>query len=301
MMNIYLPIADQSVMVWALFAVGGGVGMLSGVFGIGGGFLMTPLLMFLGIPPTVAVGTGVVQVMGSSTSAVIAHWRRRNVDVRIGTLMLVGGLFGGGLAVWLFALLKQAGQANLVIFLIYVVSLCGIGSVMLVESVKALLSAKSGKTPTRKTRLAWHAWPLRMRFPRSHLYISALPPLLLGVIGGMLATFMGGGGGFLMVPLMIYTLGMPTAVVIGTSLFQIIFVTSGVTLMQAMTTHTVDVVLALMLLVGGVIGAQIGARIGAKLRADQLRLLLALIVLSVGVEMAWKLIHTPHNLFSLAS
>ncbi len=299
MMHVYLPIAGQSVAVLGLLAIGGGVGMLSGIFGIGGGFLMIPLLILMGIPSTVAVGTGVVQVLGSSTSAVIAHWRKGNVDLRIGGLMLAGGLVGAAVAVWLFALLTRMGQADLVISLVYVVFLCGTGGIMLVESLSALRNAKAGKV-VAKRRPGWLSWPLKIRCPRSRLYISAIPPVLLGALGGMLATFMGGGGGFLMVPLMIYTLGMPTAVVVGTSLFQIIFVTAGVTEMQAVSTHTVDVVLALVLLVGGVVGAQMGARIGGKLRGEQLRFLLALIVLGVGAEMLWKLVGPHAHLFSLA-
>jgi uncharacterized membrane protein YfcA len=300
MLSIYLPIAEQSVSAWALLAVGGGVGLLSGIFGVGGGFLLTPLLMFLGIPPAVAVSTGACQVLGSSVSGVIAHWRRGNVDLRMGLLMLVGGLIGSGLGVWLFARLKAVGQVDLAISLAYVGFLGVVGGLMLVESLHAAMGAKTGRA-MRKHHLPWHAWPLRLRFPRSRLYISAIPPVAMGMLGGMLAAIMGVGGGFIMVPLMIYGLGMPTAVVVGTSLFQIIFVTAGVTWLQSVSTHTVDVVLALVLLAGGVVGAQFGARLGTRLKAEQLRLLLALLVLAVSAKMAWDLMIQPADLYTLAN
>ncbi len=299
MLSLHLPIAEQSVNIWGLLAIGGGVGLLSGIFGVGGGFLLTPLLMFMGIPPAVAVSTGANQVLGSSVSGVLAHWRRGNVDVRMGTLLLVGGIGGSAVGVWLFALLKKMGQIDLVISLTYVGFLGSVGGLMLVESVNSMLGAKTGK-PAKKRHMPWHAWPLKMRFPRSHLYISAIPPVAVGIFGGVLAAIMGVGGGFIMVPLMIYVLGMPTAVVIGTSLFQIIFVTANVTLMQSISTQTVDAVLALILLVGGVVGAQVGARLGMRLKGEQLRVLLALIVLVVCAKMAWDLVVTPDDLFSLA-
>ena len=299
MLNIYLPIAGQSVNIWGLLAVGSGVGLLSGIFGVGGGFLLTPLLMFMGIPPAVAVSTGANQVLGSSVSGVLAHWRRGNVDVRMGTLLLLGGVAGSALGVWLFALLKKLGQIDLVISLTYVGFLGGVGALMLIESVHSMLGAKAGKPAKKKSRAPWHAWPFKMRFPCSQLYVSAIPPVLVGIFGGVLAAIMGVGGGFVMVPLMIYVLGMPTGVVVGTSLFQIIFVTANVTFMQSLSTQTVDVVLALILLVGGAVGAQLGARIGMKLRGEQLRVLLALIVLAVCIKMAWDLVTTPTEAFSL--
>ncbi len=299
MLNIYLPIAGESVNIWGLLAVGGGVGLLSGIFGVGGGFLLTPLLMFMGIPPAVAVSTGANQVLGSSVSGVLAHWRRGNVDVRMGTLLLAGGVVGSALGVWLFALLKKLGQIDLVISLTYVGFLGGVGALMLIESVTSMLGAKAGKPAKKKSHAPWHSWPLKMRFPSSRLYVSAIPPVIVGVFGGVLAAIMGVGGGFIMVPLMIYVLGMPTGVVVGTSLFQIIFVTANVTFMQSISTQTVDVVLALILLVGGAVGAQIGAGIGMKLRGEQLRVLLALIVLAVCIKMAWDLVTTPAEAFSL--
>ena len=298
MLNIYLPIAERSVDIWSLLAVGGGVGLLSGIFGVGGGFLLTPLLMFLGIPPAVAVATGANQILGTAVSGVIAHWRRRNVDVRMGVVMLSGGLVGAALGVWLFAMLQRQGQIDLVISLCYLVFLSVVGTLMLAESLRAAVRGRQGRPLRRKHRLPWHAWPFRVRFPRSHLFVSAIPPLVIGAFGGVLAVMMGGGG-FVLVPLMIYALGMPTAVVVGTSLFQIIFVTAAITLMQAVTTHTVDAVLAVILLVGGAVGAQIGARLGLRLRGDHLRILLALVVLAVAVKMAFDLISRPGDLFSI--
>lgn len=297
-MVIYLPIAGLSVDVWTLIVIGGGVGILSGVFGVGGGFLLTPLLMFLGIPPSVAVATGANQVLGSSVSGVLSHWRRRNVDVRMGGLLLAGGLVGSGLGVWLFGFLKRMGQIDLVIALSYVGFLLIVGGLMLVESLSSFRNNRSASALRKRHNFLQHL-PLRMRFPRSRLYISALLPLGVGIVGGVLSAVMGVGGGFVMVPMMIYLLGMPTSVVIGTSLFQIIFVTANVTFLQALTTNTVDVVLALILLIGGAVGAQFGARIGAKLRAEQLRLLLAIIVLAVGARMAVDLISPPEDRFSL--
>ena len=298
-MSIYLPIAERSVDIWTLLAVGGGVGLLSGIFGVGGGFLMTPLLMFLGISPAVAVATGANQILGTGVSGAIAHWRRRNVDLRMGAILLAGGLGGAAFGVWLFAWLQRLGQIDLVISLCYLVFLTGVGTLMLAESLRAALAPRRGGVVRRRHR-PWHGWPLRLRFPRSGLYGSVLPPLGVGVLGGILAVMMGGGG-FVLVPLMIYVLGMPTAVVVGTSLFQLVFVTAGITVMQALTTHTVDLVLALILLVGGAVGAQLGARLGRRLRGDHLRILLALVVLSVAAKMAWDLFSVPGEVFSLAN
>ncbi|TVS00283.1 MAG: sulfite exporter TauE/SafE family protein [Rhodospirillales bacterium] len=300
-MDIYLPIAEVSVNVFLILGLGGGVGFLSGLFGVGGGFLMTPLLLFIGIPAPVAVATEANQIVASSVSGVLAHWRRGNVDFRMGLVLLAGGFIGSTVGVWLFTLLKQMGQIDLVIRLSFVLFLSVIGALMLVESVKAMRGRRTGAPPKPKAQRSWvDALPLKMRFRRSHLYISALLPLTVGFFVGMMAAIMGVGGGFIMVPAMIYLLGMPTSVVIGTSLFQIIFVTANVTLLQAVTNQTVDVVLALLLLIGGVIGAQFGARAGAKLRGDQLRVLLALLVLAVGVKLAFDLVLEPDDLYSLA-
>lgn len=298
-MTVYLPIAGLAVNLWVLLGIGTGVGVLSGIFGVGGGFLLTPLLMFLGVPPAVAVASGANQVVGSSMSGVLAHWRRGNVDVKMGVLLLVGGFAGSGLGVWLFALLKQLGQIDLVIALSYVGVLGAVGGLMLIESLRALRGQRPGAMP-RKRHLRWHGLPWKMRFRRSKLYISALLPLGVGALGGILAAIMGVGGGFVLVPMMIYLLGMPTSVVIGTSLFQMIFVAGNVTLLQAVSTHTVDVVLALTLLVGGAVGAQLGSRIGSRLNPEQLRLLLAVIVLAVGLRMAVDLFQPPADPYTLA-
>jgi len=300
MMSIYLPIAEQSVDVWALLAVGGGIGVLSGVFGVGGGFLLTPILIVMGIPPAVAVASGANQVLGASVSGVFAHWQRRTVDVRMSLFLLGGGFIGSSIGVWLFAVLKRLGQIDLVINLSYVGFLGSVGLLMLVETLITTYGRKSGGPGKRHQHHSWHALPFRMRFPRSGLYISVLLPLAVGAFGGVLAAIMGVGGGFILVPLMIYVLGMPTAVVVGTSLFQMIFVTANVTLLQAITTHTVDVPLALILLVGGAIGAQFGTRLGRNLPGERLRMLLALIVLAVCGQMAYSLVVPPADPYALA-
>ena len=301
-MQIYLPIAEMSVNIFLILGMGAGVGMLSGLFGVGGGFLMTPLLIFIGVPPAVAVGTEANQIVASSVSGLLAHWRRGNVDFRMGAVLLVGGLLGSTIGVFLFRLLRGLGQIDLAISLCYVVFLGVIGALMFAESLNALLNRRklSAKTP-RAGRHNWiHGLPFKMRFRKSKLYISALLPLAVGFVVGLLAAIMGVGGGFVMVPAMIYLLGMPTQVVVGTSLFQIIFVTANATFFQATLNQTVDVVLALLLLIGGVVGAQIGVRIGAKLRGEQLRILLALMVLAVGLRLGLDLVTTPDELFTLS-
>jgi hypothetical protein len=302
-MLIYLPIAEISVDVLTILALGGGVGMLSGLFGVGGGFLMTPLLIFIGVPPPVAVGSEAAQIVASSVSGVLAHMRRGNVDFRMGLVLLLGGFVGSTAGVKLFAFLRTIGQVDLVIALSYVLILGGVGGLMLTEAVRALLRRRRMGT-SRRGKLHQHTWlhglPLKMRFPRSKLYISSLLPFSLGAIIGVLAAIMGVGGGFIMVPAMIYILGMPTSVVVGTSLFQIIFVTANVTFLQAYENQTVDIILALLLLIGGVIGAQFGARLGARLRGEQLRGLMALMVLAVALKLAHDLVATPDDLYSLA-
>jgi uncharacterized membrane protein YfcA len=299
-LSIYLPIAGLSVNLLALLALGGGVGFLSGLFGVGGGFLLTPLLIFMGVPSPVAVASGANQVVGASVSGVIAHWRRKNVDLKMGLMLVAGGLLGSLFGVWLFALLHALGQVDLAINLCYVLFLGFVGSTMLVESLRALMAQRRKTPPHKLHRHLWAALPLKMRFPRSGLYISALLPLAVGAFGGLLSALMGVGGGFIMVPLMIYVLEMPTSVVIGTSLFQIIFVTANVTFLQAVQTHTVDVVLMLALLIGGVVGAQLGARFGTKLRAEQMRIMLALVVLAVCGRLLFELMGTPVDLYSLS-
>jgi uncharacterized membrane protein YfcA len=300
-MQIYLPIAEMSVDVFLLLGLGGAVGFLSGLFGVGGGFLMTPLLIFIGIPPAVAVGTEANQIVASSVSGALAHWRRGNVDIKMGLVLLSGGVLGSFVGVALFTFLRGIGQIDLVISLAYVAFLGTVGLLMLWESLRTILRRKRGGAERRK--LHQHLWvhglPFKMRFRRSKLYISALLPMAIGFLAGLLAAIMGVGGGFLMVPAMIYLLGMPTIVVIGTSLFQIVFVTANVTFLQAVNNQTVDVVLALLLLAGAVIGAQIGSRVGTKLQGEHLRGLLALMVLAVCGKLLWDLTATPSDLFSL--
>ena len=300
-MYIYLPIAEVSMNVFAITGLGGMVGFLSGLFGVGGGFLMTPLLIFLGIPAAVAVSTEANQIVASSVSGVLAHWRKRNVDFTMGFILLVGGLIGSTFGVWLFAFLKTIGQIELVIRLSYVIFLGLIGFLMAWESTKAIL--KSRTPGASRGKLHQHNWlhglPFKMRFRRSKLYISALLPLFIGAFVGMLSAIMGVGGGFILVPAMIYVLGMPTAVVVGTSLFQIIFVTANVTFLQSITTQTVDIVLAGLLMLGGVIGAQIGSNASSLLRGEQLRGLLALMVLAVCFKLFMDLTLTPEDIFSI--
>ena len=299
-MQIYLPIAEVSVNIFLILGMGGGVGFLSGLFGVGGGFLMTPLLIFIGIPPAVAVATEANQIVASSVSGVLAHWKRGNVDFMMGIMLLVGGVIGSTFGVWLFTFLKTLGQIDLVIKLSYVAFLGIIGSLMFIESLNALLRSKKA-APKRKQHNFLHTLPFKMRFRRSKLYISALLPITIGIIVGILSAIMGVGGGFVMVPAMIYLLGMPTAVVVGTSLFQIIFVTANVTVLQSVNNFAVDVVLAMLLLVGAVIGAQFGARAGAKLKGEQLRILLAVMVLAVCVKIGLDLTLTPDDLYALGA
>ena len=302
-MQIYLPIAEMSINVLLLLGLGGAVGFLSGMFGVGGGFLMTPLLIFIGVPPAVAVGTEANQVLAASVSGALAHWRRGNVDITMGLVVLGGGIIGSTLGVWLFTFLRALGQIDLVISLAYVTFLGIVGTVMVVESAQAWMRSRNPAQPRRRLhRHTWmHGLPFKLRFRRSKLYISALLPLSVGVFVGVLSAIMGVGGGFVMVPAMIYLLGMPTSVVVGTSLFQIIFVTANVTFLQSVNNQTVDVVLALLLVIGSVIGAQLGTRFGARLRAEHLRGLLGLLVLTVCLRIAWDLVVAPADLFSLAS
>jgi len=277
------------------------VGILSGMFGVGGGFLITPLLFFMGIPPAVAVATGANQIVASSVSGVLAHLKRRTVDLRMGTVLLCGGLVGAALGVWIFNLLKQLGQVDLLVRLCYVVFLGIIGGLMFIESLNALRRSKKGAVPKRRHHGWVHGLPFKMRFRTSGLYISAIPPLLVGLSVGVLSAIMGVGGGFIMVPAMIYLLGMPTKVVVGTSLFQIIFVTAFTTMAHAITSQTVDVLLALVLLIGGVIGAQFGTAIGTRLKAEQLRIALASLVLLVCFKLALDLFLTPADLYELGT
>ncbi len=304
-MQIYLPIAELSVDAFLLLGLGGAVGFLSGLFGIGGGFLMTPLLIFNGIPPPVAVATEANQVVAASVSGVLAHWRRGTVDFKMGLVLLAGGILGSVFGVWLFGVLKSLGQIELVIQLSYVIFLGVIGGLMAFESTRTLLRARRPGRPRPRIHARQPGWiralPFRMRFYKSRLYLSPIAPFVVGAFVGLLAALLGIGGGFVMVPAMIYLLGMPTSVVAGTSLFQIIFVTANVTFLQAVNNQTVDIVLAVLLLVGGVIGAQFGARLSHRLRGEQLRGLLALVVLAVCGKMLYELVLTPEDLFSIVS
>jgi len=303
-MQVYLPIAEVSVNAFLLFGLGGLVGILSGMFGVGGGFLMTPLLFFIGIPPAVAVATEANQIVASSFSGVLAHFRRQTVDLKMGLVLLVGGLIGAAVGVVVFNYLKSLGQVDLLVRLCYVMFLGIVGGLMFIESLNAIRkSRKAGGAPvaTRRQRSWVHALPFKMRFRTSGLYISVIPPIGVGILVGILAAIMGVGGGFIMVPAMIYILGMPTKVVVGTSLFQIIFVTAFTTLLHATTNFTVDIVLAVLLLVGGVVGAQIGTQIGLRMKAEQLRILLALMVLVVCGKLAMDLLLQPTELYTLGA
>ena len=301
-MQLYLPIAEISVNIFLLLGMGAGVGFLSGMFGVGGGFLMTPLLIIVaGVSPPVAVGTEANQIVAASVSGVLAHWRRGAVDFKMGGVLLAGGVVGSVLGVWLFKLLREMGQIDLVISLSYVAFLGIIGGLMLLESGRALLRQRRGTRIMRKAHQHYwvHGLPFKMRFRKSKLYISALLPIGVGFVVGVLAAIMGVGGGFVMVPAMIYLLGMPTSVVVGTSLFQIIFVTSTVTVLHAVNNQTVDALLALLLLIGAVVGAQYGTRAGTYLKGEQLRALLALMVLVVCGTLVWRLVAVPADLYSI--
>lgn len=300
-MQLYLPIAEVSANIFLLLGIGGIVGFLSGMFGVGGGFLITPLLFFIGVPPAVAVATGANQVVAASVSGVLVQLRRKAVDMRMGLVLLAGGLAGSVLGVWVFAVMMRLGQIDLFVQLTYVVFLGLIGAMMLNESLRSLLrSRKPGALPHRRHDHGWiHGLPFKMKFRASGLYISVIPPVMIGAAVGVLAAVMGVGGGFLLVPAMIYLLGMPTKVVIGTSLFQIVFVAGFTTVLHAVTDQSVDMMLALLLILGGVIGAQAGARVGASLKAEQLRILLSLLVLAVSVRIAFELLMRPDELYTV--
>jgi len=300
-MTIYLPIAEMNVNIFLIVFIGMLVGALSGLFGVGGGFLMTPLLIFLGIPPVVAVGSEAPHVLASSVSGVIAHWRKKNVDFKMGFFLLSGGIVGSTLGVNLFKLLKTYGQIDIVIQFLFLIFLGFIGISMAFESARTTI--KNYRTTSAiRTKLHQHSWihglPFKLRFHRSKLYISAIPPILIGFFVGVLSAMMGVGGGFIMIPAMVYILGMSTNVVVGTSLFQIIFVTANSTFFQAYLNQTVDIVLSALMILGGVIGAQIGVRIGSKLKAEYLRGILAILVLLVCAKIFTDLILTPSDLFT---
>ena len=301
-MSVYLPIAEMNVNVLLIILLGIMVGGLTGLFGVGGGFLMTPLLIFLGIPPAVAVGTEAPHVLASSVSGVIAHWRRKNVDFKMGFFLMIGGVVGSTVGVNLFKILRIFGQIDIVIQMLFLIFLGFIGFSMAFESAKTTIT-KYRTTSSIRTKLHQHSWihglPFKLRFHRSKLYISTIPPIVIGFFVGVLSAMMGVGGGFIIIPAMVYLLGMSTNVVVGTSLFQIIFVTANSTFFQSYLNQTVDIVLASLMIVGGVIGAQIGARLGTKLKAEYLRGILAILVLAVCAKIFTDLTLTPANLFSL--
>src|SRR5918999_1647313 len=301
-MQFYLPIAEMSVNVFVFLGMGGAVGFLSGMFGVGGGFLMTPLLILSGIPSAVAVGTEAAQIVASSVSGAIAQWRRNNVDVKMGTVLLTGGILGAVIGVQVVRKLRELGLFDLFVSLSYVTFLGIVGALMFTESINAIRRRRAGK-PIAKRKPGQHHWihglPMKMRFRRSKLYISAIPPFILGGLVGLLASIIGVGGGFIMVPAMIYLLRVPTNVVVGTSLFQIVFVTAAATILHAALNKTVDIVLALILMAGSVMGAQFGVTAGEKLKGEQLRFLLAALVLLVCLRMAWGLVARPGELYSI--
>ncbi|MBX5196600.1 sulfite exporter TauE/SafE family protein [Rhizobium sp. NZLR10] len=301
-MTIYLPIAELSVNIFIILGMGAAVGFLSGMFGVGGGFLITPLLIFYNIPPIVAVATGANQVVASSISGAITHFRRGTLDIKLGTVLLVGGLSGATVGIWIFSLLRAIGQLDLIISLMYVIFLGTVGGLMLLESINAMRRAARNEPPAPRKpgHQHWvHRLPLKVRFKKSKVFLSVIPIVALGFAIGILTSIMGVGGGFIMVPAMIYLLRIPTNVVVGTSLFQIIFVTAYTTIVQAATNFSVDIVLAFILMVAGVIGAQYGVRVGQKLRGEQLRALLGLLVLAVGVRLAIALVVTPADIYSV--
>lgn len=300
-MYMYLPIAEVSVNILILFGMGGMVGILSGMFGVGGGFLMTPLLIFYGIPPIVAVATEANQIVASSISGAYAHWRRAAVDIKMGTILLIGGIIGSLFGIRLFVLLKNLGQIDLIISLSYVILLGIIGTLTFVEGIRSMIIPNELRTVKKRNRerLWIYSLPLRTKFKKSGLYISIIPPLVIGFFVGILASIMGIGGGFIMVPAMIYLLRMPTNVVIGTSLYQIIFVTSLVTILHAYENQTVDIMLALILMSGGVVGAQIGAALGHRLKAEQLRFMLGILILAVCIKILTSLVIEPQDLLTI--
>ncbi|MFS0772537.1 sulfite exporter TauE/SafE family protein [Sphingomonas sp. 1P08PE] len=302
-MDLYLPVANLSVNALVIVLLGGGVGLLSGMFGVGGGFLTTPLLIVYGIPPTVAAASSASQVTGASVSGVFAHVRRGGVDFKMGGVLVAGGVLGTFAGAWVFRLLQALGQIDTVIAIVYVVMLGSIGGLMAREALSAIVRTRRGQPPRARKRRHHPlvaALPFRTRFYASGLYISPLAPLLLGFATGVLTMLLGIGGGFILVPAMIYLIGMATGVVVGTSLFQTLFVTAVATMVHATTTHAVDIVLAGLLLVGSVTGAQVGARLANRIRPEYLRLALALMVLAVGVRILLGLVWRPEELFSVA-
>jgi uncharacterized protein len=300
--EIYLPIADLPVNIFLLLAMGLAVGFISGMFGIGGGFLMTPLLIFIGVSPAVAVATVSTHIAASSMSGAVSYWRRRAIDLALALMLLVGGIVGTQGGVWLFTFLRTIGQLDITIGVAYVLLLTSVGGMMVADGARAMLRQRQGK-PVPLRHSGSHIWihglPLKMRFKQSRIYVSAIPVVVIGWIMGFAGAILGIGGGFLLVPMLIYLLRVPTNVVIGTSMVLTLVTMASATVLHAMTNHLVDAVLALILMVGGVIGAQFGARAGQKMRSERLRLLLGALVLAVGLRFAFDLVVRPEDVFSI--
>jgi uncharacterized membrane protein YfcA len=300
--QVYLPIADLPVNIFVVFAMGIAVGFISGMFGIGGGFLMTPLLIFLGISPAVAVATVSSHIAASSFSGAITYWRRKALDLSLAAMLLIGGITGTAAGVWLFTYLRALGQLDLTISLSYVLLLGSVGGLMVAEGVRAIIRSRHGK-PVELRRPGSHTWfhglPFKLRFKQSRIYVSSIPVVTIGFIMGFIGAIMGIGGGFLLVPMLIYFLRVPTNVVIGTSMVLTLVTMATATVLHSITNHLVDVILALILMVGGVMGAQFGARAGQKMRSERLRLMLGILVLAVGVRFAVDLVMTPDDFYSI--
>ena len=300
-MQIYLPIADIPINIFLLLGMGLAVGFVSGMFGIGGGFLLTPFLIFIGITPAVAVATVTSHIAASSFSGALSYWRKRAVDPALALVLLAGALIGTGAGVWLFGLLRRLGQLDLMIAISYVVLLGIIGTLMLLEGLNTMRRSRQGQVTTR--RAGEHSWvhglPIKMRFKRSRIYLSVIPVIGVGAMIGLVGSVMGVGGGFLLVPIMIYWLRVPTSTVIGTSMAVTLMSMVIATVLHAATNHQVDAVLALVLMVGGVIGAQFGARAGQSLRGESLRMLLGLMILAVGIRFALDLVIEPADIYTV--
>lgn len=303
-MDLYLPIAEMPINALTVLAVSAAVGFISGLFGIGGGFMMTPLLIFMGVPPAIAVATGSAQIAASSTTGAIAYWRRQALDLRLGLLLLSGGMIGTLIGVYAFGALRRMGQLDLVIVLSYVTLLFSVGSLMFIESARTLIAKRKGRAAADSghVKRPWYfALPLRMRFPQSHLYTSALPLIGLAMVIGFIGAVLGIGGGFLMVPALIYLFRVPTSVVVGTSLFQILFTMLAATILHAATNQAVDILLALILILGGVFGAQFGARAARNVRGEWFRLLLAILILTIGARFSLDILVAPEEPYSFGT
>ncbi|MDX2094580.1 MAG: sulfite exporter TauE/SafE family protein [Alphaproteobacteria bacterium] len=304
-MHIYLPIAELSANALHLLLLGGIAGLLSGIFGIGGGFILTPMLIFIGIPPAVSVATSTNMIIASSFSGFLSHLKHKRVDIAMGSWLIAGGMLGAGLGVWLFSRLQRLGQIDLMITLLYISLLLTIGVIMLREARQILAARAAGLEHHTVSAITLPGWitrlPWQVEFSRSHVSHSLLLPMAIGLLSGLLVGLLGVGGGFIMLPLMLYVLRMPISVTIGTSLFQIIFITAASTLLHALTTHAVDIVLAGLLLMGSVVGAQYGARFSHKIPTHLLRFMLAGLLLTVAARLAYGLFITPSNIFTLVT